>query len=428
MNNSIAGKESWMQFLSAWLAGNGRKIVLIASVAVNGVCWAADHAGHGSNHSQDKDRVWKTAISRKPLAVAATLDERGRLWKASVKDGHVLVSYSDSQGKSYSTPVIVNPEPESVAAIGENRPKMIVGGNGNIYVSYTQNLETAFAGNIRFSRSVDGGKSFSPPITVNNNLDPITHSFDVMGVNERGQIYIAWIDKRDSSIAKKNGEKYKGAGVYYAMSDDGGKTFPINIKAVDHSCECCRVAMAIDRDGIPVIVWRNIFGDNLRDHAMMRLDGKSKPVRLSNENWKVSACPHHGPAVSIAKDGTYHFVWFSNSPEQQGLFYSNSSDQGKHFSSPFKFGHLQLQASHPDVLSLDQRVYIVWKEFDGLDTGIYLIHSHDGGKNWSSPHKIASTNGTSDYPFLASDGNQVYLSWNTDSEGFRLMSISGGGQ
>ena len=385
---------------------------------------AAEHSGHGSAHPQDMAKIWKTALARQPLAVDATFDASGKLWQASVKDGRVMVSQSDNQGKTFSTSVPVNPESELVAAVGENRPKILVGSNGNIYISYTQNLETPFAGNIRFSRSVDGGKNFSTPITVNNNLDPITHSFDAMGVNERGQIYIVWLDKRDISIATKNGEKYSGLAIYYALSDDEGKTFHTNIKAADHSCECCRVAMAMDKDGTPIIVWRHIFGKNIRDHAMMRLDGKSQPIRLSYENWEVDACPHHGPAISIANDGNYHFVWFSNSSERHGLFYSYSSDQGKHFSRPLNFGNFQAQASHPDILSLGQRVFIAWKEFDGMATGIYLIHSIDGGNIWSAPQKIASTAGSSDYPFLVSDGNKNYLSWNTDKEGYRLIKIS----
>jgi hypothetical protein len=420
MNNTIIVKF-WNQRLCAWLFGNCRRIGLISCLAVNGMCMAADHVGHNSAQPHDMTKMWKTALSRQPLAVAITFDASGKLWQASVKDGHVMVSQSDNQGNTFSTPVPVNSESELVAAVGENRPKILVGSNGNIYVSYTQDLETPYAGNIRFSRSIDGGKSFSAPITVNNNLDSITHRFDAMGVNELGQVYIAWVDKRDISIAKKNGEKYSGAAIYYAISDDEGKTFHTNIKAADHSCECCRVAMAMDKDGTPIIVWRHIFGKNIRDHAMMRLDGKSQPIRLSYENWEVDACPHHGPAVSIANDGNYHFVWFSNSSERHGLFYSYSSDQGKHFSRPLNFGNFKAQASHPHVLSLGQRVFIVWKEFDGMSTGIYLMHSNDGGNLWSAPQKIASTTGASDYPFLISDSKKNYLSWNTDKEGYRLI-------
>ena len=426
MNKSIVGR-AWNRVERQF--GNSCRILLwIACIATSGLCSAADHAEHSSSHASDKAKVWKAAISRKPQAVSVALDGKGGLWKAYVQGGHVLVSHSDNHGKSYTPPVAVNTEPELVAAIGENRPKIVVDRNGGIHVSYTQNLEAPFAGHIRYSRSLDSGKTFSPPITVNDNLDPITHGFNAMAVNERSQIYIAWIDKRDSIIAKKKGEKYQGAAIYYAISEDGGNTFHKNIKVADHSCECCRVAMSMDSDGIPVIVWRNIFGNNIRDHAMMRLDGNLRPVRLSSENWEADACPHHGPAVSIAKDGIYHFVWFSNAPGRHGLFYANSSDQGKHFSSPVNFGHFQSQASHPDVLSLNQHVYVAWKEFDGQVTGVYLMHSSDGGKSWSAPQHIASTGDTSDYPLLAGYGSQPYLAWNTAAEGFRFIRLAGGVQ
>lgn len=414
-------------FVTGWLPRVGFKLSLISCLAVHGVSLAADHADHADTllaKSHDMGKMWKLSLARQPLAVSATFDANGRLWQASVKDGHVMVSHSDDQGESFSAPVMVNPESEFVAAEGENRPKILVAGNGNIYISWTQSLETPFAGNVRFSRSVDGGKSFSAPLTVNDNHDPFTHRFEAMGINKRGQIYIAWLDKRDAADANEKGEKYSGISVYYTVSNDEGKSFSANSKAADHSCECCRVAMAMDADGTPVIAWRQIFGKNVRDHAMLRLDGKSQPARVSNDNWEVDACPHHGPAVSIARDGVYHFVWFNNAPERHGLFYANSSDQGKSFSSPMNFGNFKAQAAHPNVLSFGKRVFIVWKEFDGEATGIYLMRSGDGGKLWSSPRKIASTANASDHPWLIGDGEKAWLSWNTIAESYRLVALA----
>ena len=390
---------------------------------------AGKEPSHAASHSpQDMAQKWKTSLARQPVSVTATFDAKGRLWLASVQDGHVVVSHSEDKGSTFSAPVAVNPESEFVAAEGENRPKILVAGNGNIYISYTQSLETPFAGNVRFSRSVDGGGSFSAPVTVNDNLEPFTHRFDSMGINERGQIYIVWLDKRDAADAVKKGGKYTGIAVYYAVSDDEGKSFRANLKAADHSCECCRVALAIDTDGAPVIAWRNIYGKNVRDHAMLRLDGKSQPIRLSNDNWEVDACPHHGPAASIARDGVYHFVWFNNAPERHGLFYANSADRGKSFSSPLSFGNFKAQASHPVVLSLGKRVFIAWKEFDGEATGVYLMYSGDGGMLWSAPRKIASTADKSDNPLLIADGGNAYLSWNTIKEGYRLIGLPDGAQ
>jgi hypothetical protein len=396
------------------------------------MCWmwaaqAADqpvHAEHKASplSAEERDRKWKEGLAKPSLAVTAAFDEKGRLWRVSAHERYVLVSHSEDGGKSFSQPAKVNTEAEDILGDGENRPKIVVR-KGVVYVSYTQGLAKPMTGHIRFSRSLDDGKTFSQPVTVNDNLEIISHRFESLGVNDSGQVFIAWLDKRDLSVAAKKGEKYTGLGVYYAISDNNGASFHPNVKAADHACECCRVALAMDTDGTPVIAWRHVFGKNVRDHAMLRLDGKSGLIRLSHDNWEIDACPHHGPAASIAHDGVYHFVWFDNAPERHGLFYANSSDQGRNFSSPMSFGNFKAQAARPYVLSLGKRVFIAWKEFDGEATSINLIQSSDGGGLWTEPKKIAATADTSDHPLLIAAGEKAYLSWNTVKEGYRLIAL-----
>src|SRR5574340_600547 len=227
------------------------------------------HAGHGASPlaDQEREKKWKDNLAKPSFAVTTSFDENGRLWLASIRGQHVWVSYSDDRGVTQSAPVKVNAEPEAILGDGENRPKIIVR-KGVVYVSYTQGLAKPMTGDIRFSRSNDGGKSFSAPVTVN--------------------------DKREQSAEAAKGEKYNGSAIYYAMSDDGGVSFRPNVKIADHVCECCRTAMAIDTDDYPVVTWRHIYDTNIRDHALVKLDGKMAPVRLSHENWNVAACPHHG--------------------------------------------------------------------------------------------------------------------------------------
>ena len=161
------------QHFTGWLFHSCRWVGVIFCLAISGEGLAADSSAQPApKQPHDMAKMWQTSLARQPLAATATFDAKGRLWLASVKDGHVVVSYSDDHGKTFSTPTTVNKEPEFVAAEGENRPKILVSGNGNIYVSYTRSMETPFSGNVRFSRSVDGGKSFSVPITVNDNQEP----------------------------------------------------------------------------------------------------------------------------------------------------------------------------------------------------------------------------------------------------------------
>ncbi|MBS4096946.1 MAG: exo-alpha-sialidase [Sulfuricella sp.] len=372
----------------------------------------------------DMGKMWADMLEKAPaLAVSAAFDGEGRLWLARVSGKALSISRSDDGGKTFGTPVRVNPEAENIAADGENRPKLAFGKQGEIYVSYTQSLDKPFSGNIRFARSSDGGKSFSVPLTVNDNREVISHRFDALKVDPRGRIVIAWLDKRDASAAAAQGGKYTGAALYYAVSEDGGASFAANRQAAAHSCECCRVALALDKDGTPVALWRHVYGKNVRDHALLRLDGKSEAQRASSDGWEIDACPHHGPALSISSDGVYHLTWFSNAAQHHGVFYARSTDGGKSFSAPLPIGNYDAQAGHADVLSQGKDVYIVWKEFDGENGVAYLMTSRNGGVDWSAPKMLATSADNSDHPLLVGDGKRVYLAWNRLKEGFRLIEV-----
>jgi Neuraminidase (sialidase) len=66
---------------------------------------------------------------------------------------------------------------------------------------------------------------------------------------------------------------------------------------------------------------------------------------------------------------------------------------------------------------------MVWKEFDGSNSSVYLKQSDDDGKTWSAPKMIAKTNGYSDHPLLVSQQGEVFLSWLTRADGYQLHQV-----
>ena len=168
----------------------------------------------------------------------------------------------------------------------------------------------------------------------------------------------------------------------------------------------------------------DIFTGGIRDHALLKFSAWDKPgkvQRMSYENWKIDACPHHGTGFSIADDGTYHATWFSNAETQQGLFYGYSTDHGQSFSKPVNFA--QQGAGHPDVLAIGKQIFLVWQQFDGKQTHIQLMKSTDAGLTWSQPARIGATEKNADNPFLVSDGKTAYLSWKIIGQDFHLQAI-----
>jgi hypothetical protein len=155
---------------------------------------------------------------------------------------HVYVSRSEDEGVTYSTPVQVNPVPEDAEFNGENRPKIIVAEDGTVMLSWTTKTSNQFTGEIRFSRSIDGGLSFESPRTINDDGLRTGHRFDSLFLTPSGKVYLTWIDKRDMEATLARNEAYPGAAIYYTVSTDMGASFMPNVRVSHNSCECCRIA------------------------------------------------------------------------------------------------------------------------------------------------------------------------------------------
>lgn len=360
--------------------------------------------------------------ARPALATTVAFDEAGRLWRVRLVDGRLIVDSSADGGQIFAGAVPVTAEPEAVAADGELRPEIAFGGNGNIYVAWTSPLAVPFAGHIRFTRSTDGGRTFEMPMTVNDNREAITHRFQSMHVAPDGRITLAWIDKRELEAAKRSGGTYRGAAIYYAVSEDGGRSFGANGRLAAHSCECCRIALAGDTDGRPVALWRHVFADGTRDHALARVvDAAIEPQRATTERWKVNACPHHGPDLAIAADGTRHGVWFNQAEDGPGVFYGAWNREGQARRAAMRVG--PQNAAHPALLLVGDQILIAWKAFNGDRTVVSAMRSSDGGLSWSPVQDVATTEGASDHPRLVSSGDRAYLSWSAAQEGHRLLPL-----
>ena len=359
----------------------------------------------------------------------ATFDHAGNLWLTWINEDHVFVGRSDDHGKTLTHMTRVTREVEIIDANGEARPKISFGLNDEIYVAWTRRGQRPFTGDIRFSRSTDSGQTFNLPVTVNDDRLPIGHRFESLGVNQYGDIFLVWIDKRDLESAILTGKQYSGAALYYAWSQDRGESFSRNRKIKDQVCECCRIGLSFQDNGWPVILWREVLTGNIRDHAVVRFTGRdafSKIRRVNYDNWKIEGCPHHGPGFDLDTAGYYHIVWFTGDGEQgPGVFYTRSLDNGKTFSHPVRVGSKN-SFGHADILAFRERLYVVWKErVDEDSMGIFLMTSDDAGVNWTREQLINKTNGGSDHPLLIADEDNVFLSWFTRDDGYHLTPITG---
>lgn len=355
------------------------------------------------------------------LAASAAFDARGRLWTAYRDQGRVVVRHSTDLGRSWSAPRFASPEGEVVAVEGDARPKIAIGADGRVHVTWTRPLSRPYTGEIRYSRSVDDGTTFSGAVTVHTDRQEITHRFDALTVTAEGRVVVAWIDKRDLEAARASKAAYRGAAVYAATWNDARAGFDPDFKIADYSCECCRIALLSRADGAITALWRHVFEPDIRDHAIASFtpDGAVGPMRRATfDDWRIDACPHHGPSLAEDGAGRLHAVWYAQGPRDPGVHYGRLIEGG--VEAERRIGGEA--AAHADVAVSGPSVFVVWKEFDGEHTRLRALLSRDGGDTWQA-HELAATEGASDQPRALVRDGRFHAFWNTREHPLGVWSL-----
>ena len=350
----------------------------------------------------------------------------GTLWLVRTEGNRIVVVRSSNLGRTFTAPVAVTPEPMNLDWGPDARARIAVDPKGVAIVTFAIFQDRNFNGRAFHARSTDNGASFTQPQALTANTT--SQRFETVAIDPAGRVFTAWLDKRNGAAARKAGKPYPGAALAYAWSNDEGAHFGDTHIAFDNTCECCRLGVAFAGPGRPAVIFRNIFPGSVRDHAVVTFRDSATPGplnRVSADNWKIEACPHHGPSLAIAPDGSQHAAWFTDGSVRKGLFYARADSAGAAFGPPRALGASDRQPARPYLLADGAALHLVWKEFDGDKVAIRWQISTDSGRSWSATTTVADTGDASDHPLLVARDGRVYLSWLTRNEGYRLIALGG---
>lgn len=326
------------------------------------------------------------------------IDEQGVVSAAWVEEDKetrvILFARSEQPGGPIGRPVPVNQPTENVYYRQES-PALAVLGN-EVFVTWSQTHpkitpDKPFAGELRLSKSSDGGRTFSPSILVNDDNQVGQHAFDALQAARDGTLHMAWIDGREGK---------KEPGTFVARSTDHGHTISRNLKIDDDTCVCCRTAVTTSADGTVYVAWRKIFDGNIRETVISRsMDAGetfSPPVIVGNDRWVYPACPHRPASLGIDRQGRLYVVWYTEgSDETPAIYLAYSDDQGKTFSDKKQLN--RSKGTFPDhpQMAVDPagRIAVIWEEQSPVRREIVVSYSLDRGRSFNAPIKLNEKNG-----------------------------------
>ena len=359
------------------------------------------------------------------VTLAADGDRVAAVWAATGSGGtDIFLAVSDDAGRTFAPPVRVNDIDGDASVGGEQPPRVVLEGNSAdvVWVS-----KRAGVRGIRAAASTNAGRSFAPARWITSGDLTGMRGWESAAPGADGVVHAVWLDGRAASSsnpgpaapAVPGGAHRHGAArqdIYHAMWKGDGA--PIETAVASNVCFCCKTAI-VTRGADVFVAWRHLFPGGVRDIALARSSDGGRtfpePTRVSEDNWRIDACPDDGPAMTVDDDGVLRLAWPTLVEEggasRIAIFASTSRDGGATFSPRTRVDGAAGGAAHPRIATgRAGRSAVVWDELAEGSRRV-MFRLTDGG----TP-AVVSTGRIASYPAIAAAGDGFVVAWTDQSE------------
>lgn len=370
--------------------------------------------------------------SNAAASVAAFGQTVAAVWTASTEgESDIYLSVSTDGGVTFGAPVRVNDVEGDARATGEQPARVAVGTGYVIHVAWPAKRDGHTV--VRYSESKDRGKTFAPAVTVAGATETGARGWHSLALGYDGGVHVVWLDGRNAApMAHAQGHAHGTAGsraaagggprqdIFHASWKGDGVRSEHMVQA--NVCFCCKTAITAAGEHV-YAAWRHIYPGSLRDIAVARSTDNGAtfgaPIRVSEDGWKIDACPDDGPAMVADGHGGIHIVWptlVAGDTPRKGIFYSTLS--GDAFTPRIRLDSGDADPAHPQIAAdWHTNTATVWDERAG---GTRRVVFRPVSDSVAQPPQFFSGDGVS-YPVVAAGEGFWIVLWSADGPDGRSL-------
>jgi hypothetical protein len=279
------------------------------SLSILLLCTQALHAqSFGSNLRINDDAAGATQASpqirvdRSGTIYVAWTDFRGG------SKGDIYLSRSTDGGTTFSKNIPVYTGGTAPSAM-QRGVQFVVDSKGAIHMVW---MENKGGYDIFYTRSSDG-QTFTTPVPLSQDSSKHNQDFPSIALDSSDNIYVAWVDDREAA----NGISQNHQIYFTRSTDGGQSfSEPIRASNMPErtggSCECCNTSIAVSPDRHVYISFRSNINDRRDIFIARSLDGGTTfdtAILAASEEWILPACPMSGSSIALDREETAHVVW-----------------------------------------------------------------------------------------------------------------------
>ena len=275
-----------------------------------------------------------------------------------------------------------------------------------------------------YSRSVDGGHTFSAPVLISTNSQISFNS--ILTLDSAGNLYAVW-----GSFLIQDGTQR----LFFSKSTDHGNSFSAPITMTPSAQVPDFPALAVDKNGNIVLSYVEFSGNVVRLFETRSADGGatfSSPAQVSTNAQDVE----DDPSVAFDSKGGAYIGYNAFQAGLNSVFVAVASD-GSHFNTTSMIP-TSVDAFAPNItVDRSDNVYMTfYNRFEdpllGFNREVMVSRSCDAGNSFSPPANVSNNDGQSVFPHIAADSRGILsVAWeddtNNDQQDIFLARSSDGG-
>ena len=314
------------------------------------------------------------------------------------------------------TPPFTIAEGDSFFANWADFPILLARGGDHLVAHYLWKTGGGtYAYEVRLTQSLDGGRTWSPPVVPHRDGTPTEHGF-VSLLPVPGGTRAVWLDGRQ-------GVRDSAGHPLPVPEGTAEMTIRTTVLAADGAlaedweldprvCDCCQTAAVATPAGA-LVAYRDRSADEIRDIWLTRMEGGrwSEPYPLHADGWKIAGCPVNGPALAAAGNRVVA-AWFTGANDTSRVRVAFSPDGGATFGAPVRVDEGAPLGRVHVVLLAGGDALVGWLEARGNEA-IFQVRRVAGDGTAGPVMTVARTAAArgGGFPRIARAGDRVILAW-----------------
>ncbi len=263
---------------------------------------------------------------------------------------------------------------------------------------------------VYFARSKDAGATWSVSARVNHDIDDFWQSSPDIAVNAAGVLHVVWYDNRTGTDDIYYSRSTDGGQTWSAE---------IRVNDVYTGSQCAPAIAALG-DTVCIVWVDGRVSYNRDVYVDCSFDGGLTWGTDTRVNDDTGSYSHDEPDIALGAGALPHVVWYDNRNVNWDIFYTHLSAAGGWLSNVRLNDTTAGLQYHPAIAADGDTIHALWTDLSSGSGYVTGDVSTDGGATWGVDWQVSATDHAQSADVAIDGQGTAWATWNVSDTTYRV--------